>query len=201
MQVFNPSITTTRYELEAAVRKFAADSKLCARPASHAQLDKYKMDGNPGAFLAREFSAKGVLLEKGRDLFCGKTNTLLEWNDIKKAREAAAREILGDKTVFLFIDPEDFAKNEKGVYVIVNPKITLVENAVLEYGAAGRADPATKIAISVPKGDFESVPDEERRWNTISDGINYLVRGKFGKRHITGIRLKPDLFLALASID
>ena len=78
--------------------------------------------------------------------------------------------------LFYLLNPEGF-ELKNGLHVHGNPKITLVQNAVLEFGGKGMADPETKIAVYASKEILNSLPSNELRWNYINDGVWPLVRG------------------------
>ena len=127
MAVINTGISANRFKADAVAKQNGG------RLPKHAELDKFKMEGNSGAFWAREWAAKGVLIEKGKDLVDKKTGVLIPYSDIEKANkiriESGKSAIVGVNGVFFLIDPEAFTiKN--GLYVPENPKITVVENAV-----------------------------------------------------------------------
>ena len=209
MIVANTGIRANRFEADAVARRNGG------RLPNQPELDKYKVDGNPGSFWAREWSVKGVLVEKGKDFVFDLTNARIEAKDVQKMLELhqALEEKLHTKIpiekLLYLLDPsnprEPFAfKN--GLYVPVDPKITVVENAVLEDCGRGIADPETKIAVhpanevlekilgSLPeeignkvrllmqKGATEkeilnSLPDNMIRWNNVGDGVWPLNRG------------------------
>jgi hypothetical protein len=174
--VTNTGISANRFEADVVAKQNGG------RLPKHAVLDAYKMQGNSGAFWAREWAVKGVLIEKGKDLVDKKTGVLIPYSDIEKANKARIESgksaIVGVNGVFFLIDPEVFTL-KSGLYVPENPKFTVVENAVLEMGGRGMADPETKIAVYAAKTVLDSLPDNQIRWNYINDGVWPLVRGYY----------------------
>ena len=162
---------TNRFNADAIARRQGG------RIASNAQIDEHilgrKYRGG-SSFWAREFIAKGVLVEKGRDLFCKETNVLVEANEISKAHEASKKGIFGKEGILLFIDPEKLAQNRNGVFVLENPKITVFDNAILGHDA-GAADPNTRIAIKALEPLNWERPFEVR-WNFFKDGMWPITR-------------------------
>ena len=199
--VTNTGISANRFEADAVAKQNGGSLP------KHAVLDAYKMQGNSGAFWAKEWAVKGVLIEKGKDLVGKNTGVLVPYSDIEKANKARIESgksaIVGVKGAFFLIDPEAFTL-KSGLYVPENPKITVVENAVLEMGGKGMADPETKIAVYAAKAVLDSLPDSQIRWNYINDGVWPLVRGDCGigdysyGRNVGGYDLPSGRFRVLS---
>jgi hypothetical protein len=175
MKTFDTGKGATRFDADKVAKDFNG-----GRLIKHAELDAYKMQGNFGAYWAREWAVKGVLIEKGKDLVDKDSDVLVPYSDIEKANKARIESgksaIVGVNGVFFLIDPEAFTfKN--GLYVPENPKITVVENAVLEMGGRGMADSETKIAVYAEKSVLDSLPSDQIRWNYFKHGVWPLVRG------------------------
>ena len=200
MAVINTGVSANRFEADGVAKLHGG------RLPKHAELDKFKMEGIYGAFWAREWAAKGVLIEKGRDIVDKQTSVLIPYSDIEKADrtliESGKAGIVGANKIFFLIDPEAFTL-KNGLYVFENPKITVVENAVLEMSGRGMADPETKIAIYTA----ETVPARELRLNCFSEGIWPLSRGGlevlgFGvERIVSGFSPPSYCFGVLASTE
>jgi hypothetical protein len=181
MTVFSPTgIKVPRFRADEIAKQFN-NGKL----PKHSELDEFKLKGNSGTYWAKEFAAKGVLVEKGKDLCCERTKIRLEPNDVQKmlelheALEAKYKEKIPTDKIFYLIDPEGYTL-KKGIYVLENPQITVVEHAVLGYGtdARGKADERTKLPVYEIENVLDSLPDNEIRWSYIRDGIWPLLRGK-----------------------
>ncbi|MCX6771107.1 MAG: hypothetical protein NTX79_03560 [Candidatus Micrarchaeota archaeon] len=176
MKFANTGISTSRCDADKVARDFNG-----GRLPKYAELDKFKMEDNySGTFWGKEWAAKGVLIEKGKDLVDKGSSVLIPYGDIEKANKALIESgkagIVGVKGVLFLIDPEACTL-KNGLDVLENPKITVVENAVLEMGGKGMADPETKIAIHAAEMVLDSLPVSQIRWNYIGDGIWPLVRG------------------------
>ncbi|MFA6907987.1 MAG: hypothetical protein WC263_04125 [Candidatus Micrarchaeia archaeon] len=172
--------------------RFNADEiakKSGGRIASNAQLDAHILSGKRGgwSFWAREFISKGILVEKGKDLFCKETNILVGANEISKAHETSKNGIFGNENVLLFIDPDALVRNKDGIYVLENPKISVVDNAILEFGCFGSPDPDTRIAVhTVEPPEYETTVNGRLewhyssplgiRWNFFKDGVWPITR-------------------------
>jgi hypothetical protein len=201
MKIINTGVSVTAYDAPRVAKESGG------RPARHAEVDKYKMDGNSGAYWAG-WAAKRVLIEKGKDLVDEKTGVRIEAKDVQKMLELqkALEEKLGmeipiEKLVYL-LDPEGF-ELKNGLYVHQNPKITVVQNAVLEMGGRGMADPETKIAVYAAKEILDSLPSDQIRWNFINDGVWPLARGgnfldDYFRRYVIGNIHPSDRFRVLS---
>ena len=197
MKVVNTGVLANRFEADGVAKQNGG------RLPKHAELDKYKMDGNSGAFWAREWAVKGVLIEKGKDLVDKNTGVLVPYSDIEKANKARIESgksaIVGVNGVFFLIDQEIFTL-KNGLYVPENPKIIVVENAVLEMGGRGMADPETKIAVYAAKAVLDSLSYNQIRRNYINDGVWPLVRGDYFLRRVVGGYYHPSYRFRVLSI-
>ena len=190
MAVVNIHKLSMRCDLEATVRQFAAANKIHARPASHAEVDFFQMAGQNGEFMAREFAAKGLLLEKGRDAVWERSHTFIKAKDVEKmlelhaALEGKNKEKVPFEKMFYLVDPGAYVKTDEyaflqigAFYAIENPKFTVVENTVDPWGGVGKADPITKIAVYASEEELKRLSYLEKRYNHIHGGIWPLVRG------------------------
>ena len=182
-------IVANRFEADAVAKQHSG------RLPKHAELEGYSMERG---FWVREWAAKSVLIERGNDLVDEKTGVRVEAKDVQKMLELkkALEEKLGmkipiEKLLYL-LDPEGF-ELKNGLYVHQNPKITVVQNAVLEMGGKGIADPETKIAVYAAEIVLVSLSDNEVKWNYIKDGVVPLARKDFScygfdiRRAVVGI--------------
>ena len=184
MKIIDTQRCASRFDADKIAKDFNG-----GRLPKHAELDKYKMKGNSGACWAKEWAVKGVLIEKGKDLVDKNTGVLVPYSDIEKANkariESGKSSIVGVNSVFFLIDPEAFTP-KNGLYVLENPKITVVENAVLENGVWGTAaDPETKIAVYAAKAVLDSLSRDQIRVNYINEGVWPLVRGDYDPVYFT----------------
>ena len=155
LKIVDTGVRANRFEADEVAKQRGG------RLIRYAELDKLyavrgRYKGKYGTFWAREWAVKGVLIEKGKDLVDKNTGVLVPYSDIEKANKARIESgksaIVGVNGVFLLIDPEAFSQTLKsGLYALENPKITVVENAVLEWGVRGEADPETKITVYAEK--------------------------------------------------
>ncbi|MCX6771552.1 MAG: hypothetical protein NTX79_05855 [Candidatus Micrarchaeota archaeon] len=174
---------TNRFDADAIAKRHGG------RIAGNAQIDEFilgwKYRGG-SSFWAREFVAKGILVEKGKDLFCKEINVLVEANEISKAHEASKKGIIGKEGILLFIDPETLVQNKNGIFVLENPKITVFDNAILEHGY-GIPDQNTRIAIKTSEPpEYKTIVDGQTewhyssplgiRWNFFKDGVWPITR-------------------------
>lgn len=181
MRIVNTKVRTTRFEADIVAWNYGK-----GRLPTHAELDKFKMSGKDGAFWAKEWTAKGVLVEKaikrGKDLADHGTEVLIEAKDVRTMKELhrALEEKHGKKIpageLLYLVDPEALAWRGWS-FVLENPKITVVENAVLGFGDVGIPAPETKIAIHAPKKTLNALPKSGIRMNFIQDGVQALARG------------------------
>lgn len=182
---------------------------LGGRLIRHIELDKIKMDGKIGSYWT-SWAAKGGLVENligsKKDVYDKNTNVLIPYSHFANANKellnSSMRGFIGKKGIFLLIDPEAITLN-RGIYVFENPILTFVENAVLEMGGKGRADPKTGIAVYSDEA-ANHLPSSQIRWNYVHDGVWPLMRGPSlfaSSRQIIGQYHPLNTYRVLAVVD
>lgn len=182
---------------------------LGGRLIRHIELDGIKMQGKIGSYWT-SWAAKGGMVEtiigSRKDVHDKSTNVLIPYSNFAKANQellgSGMPGFIGKKGIFLLVDPEAITLN-KGIYVFENPTMTFVENAVLEMGGKGRADPKTGIAV-YPEEATSPLPSSQIRWNYVHDGVWPLMRGPAlfaSSRQIIGQYHPLNVFRVLAVVD
>ena len=134
-------------------------------------------------FMVREFQSNRLLVEKNKDLKCEETGIIVESKALLKAQDENPKIDIfkpGEKILF-FIDPESIGKTAAGLYVLENPKIKAVQNPVLEYGGAGKADKETGIAIEFSKDELTAYSKAYGRAGFDSNMFGGIRHNRFKK--------------------
>jgi|GEM_PF-4866820 len=131
-------------------------------------------------FWGRELVAKGVPFLAGKEIKDEGSKIILKPEDLKAAHEKSANGVYDRSDIALFIDAKDFSEHN-GFKVIEEPLIIVVENPALKWGARGRKDLVTKIALNVSKEELINLQKdldviEGPMINYILDGIYPIIR-------------------------
>ena len=180
MKFVNTGIGASRFEADKVAKDFNG-----GRLPKHAELDRYKMEGNRGgSFWAKEWAARDVYVERGKDVVDKNTFALILYSDIEKAdkllRESDRPGLIGIRDGCFLIRPEAYTfKN--GLYVFENPSFIAIHNM---ENYRGMADIETKIAVKTDErvlDSLESTQYDQIRCNYINSGVWPLFRSELNK--------------------
>ena len=166
-------------------------------------LDNHlNVGGNKGAFFARQFAlcipakskdagkkqvlddesqlimpaAPEIVLVKGQDFHCKRSNIVIPASELALFDIVVKNGVFGRHDFFALLDPEAVTF-ENGAYVLQNPSIELVENAVTVFGGRGRLDPMTGVALKDEIKALDLLDDSEKRWNFTLPGVWPITQG------------------------